>query len=318
VNPGPTRRPALVTLLVSLVLVAVGGYTRGSGSGYGCADRWPLCEDGALGGLLPRWEYHMVIEWTHRWLAATVGLLAVATAVSAWRHFRERRDVLYPALAAVGVIGIQAWVGRMVVTEELEADVVSLHLAISMIVVALMTVTAVNATPEPTPGRARLPTDVRKWVGLVGLGAAGSLAVLLLGSYVHNLYFPGWPLVDNSLLPEFTDRYVVAHFAHRVAAAVVMLLLLRLAVTAGRLDRPRTERLLLGGAALGFALNIGFGAVHVVTEVDSSVLISAHLLVAALVWTQLVAATARATRPVGDPGVITGAEPRTDRIGAVG
>ena len=113
---------ARLSLVTTLLLVAFGGFTRGSGSGYGCADRWPLCEGGLLGGVLPRWEYHMVIEWTHRWLAALVGILAIATAISAWRHFRQRAVVLVPAIAAVLMIGIQAWVGRLVVQGNLGAE----------------------------------------------------------------------------------------------------------------------------------------------------------------------------------------------------
>ena len=34
--------------------------------------------------LLPRLEYRMVVEWTHRWVAAIVGLLIILT-VAAWR-----------------------------------------------------------------------------------------------------------------------------------------------------------------------------------------------------------------------------------------
>jgi heme A synthase len=80
-----------------------------------------------------------------------------------------------------------------------------------------------------------------------------------------------------------------------------MMLLLYIAVAAVRRDRPPAERLLLGGAAAGFAANVGLGAVHVVTEVDSSALIAIHLLVAALVWAQLVAATAQAARHLSLP-----------------
>ncbi|SVB81576.1 uncharacterized protein METZ01_LOCUS234430, partial [marine metagenome] len=36
----PTARLSRVTLATTLVLVGIGGFTRGSGSGYGCADRW--------------------------------------------------------------------------------------------------------------------------------------------------------------------------------------------------------------------------------------------------------------------------------------
>jgi heme A synthase len=48
-----TARIALAALAATLLLIVVGGFTRGSGSGYGCADRWPLCEEGLLGGWLP-------------------------------------------------------------------------------------------------------------------------------------------------------------------------------------------------------------------------------------------------------------------------
>ena len=84
-----TRRLSRSGLAATLVLVAFGAFTRGSGSGYGCADQWPLCEGGALGGLLPRLEFEMIIEWTHRWIAALVGLIAIATAIQAWRTHRS-------------------------------------------------------------------------------------------------------------------------------------------------------------------------------------------------------------------------------------
>ena len=92
-----TRTLARTALGTTLFLIMLGGYTRGSGSGYGCADRWPLCENGLLGGLLPRLEYHMVIEWTHRWVAAIVGLLIVATAWRAWRDRPRNPFAVWPA-----------------------------------------------------------------------------------------------------------------------------------------------------------------------------------------------------------------------------
>ena len=101
-----TRNISRWTLAATLLLITFGGFTRGSGSGYGCSDRWPLCQDGLLGGLLPRGEFHMIVEWTHRWLAAVVGILAVATAVVAWR--RLERWIAWVAVSAVVVIGVQA------------------------------------------------------------------------------------------------------------------------------------------------------------------------------------------------------------------
>ena len=125
-----TARLSRIAFGATLLLVAVGGFTRGSGSGYGCSDRWPLCENGLLGGLLPRLEYHMVVEWTHRWVAAVVGLLILATAVSVWRYYRTQAAVVRLAVTAVVVVVIQAY--RLLVNRmEAEGMNYPLHLGVT-------------------------------------------------------------------------------------------------------------------------------------------------------------------------------------------
>ena len=143
-----TRRLSRFALVATLALVVIGGYTRGSGSGFGCSDRWPLCENGLAGGLRPRADYNMIVEWTRRWVAAVVGVAAIAVAVSAWRRHRERRMIVLPATTAVFVIGVQAWVGHLVVKQDLDADLVSVHLVISMTVVALFTIVLLAVSGE--------------------------------------------------------------------------------------------------------------------------------------------------------------------------
>ena len=278
-----------MTLGAILLLVSVGGFTRGSDSGYGCADRWPLCEDGLLGGLLPRWEYHMVIEWTHRWLAALVGILAIATAVSAWRNLRHRSEVVTPAIVAVVVIGIQAWVGRLVVRGDLDSDLVSLHLGISMVVVALLTVVVVatglpQVEPEPSGRR-------RTWTIRVGVAAAASFLLIILGSVVHNRYFPGWPLVDNTVVPDLSNTMAVVHYLHRLMAGVLLAYLVYLMFVSSQFGILAVERRLMVTAGTVYLVNVGLGAAHVFTMVSSAFLVSAHLGLAAAVWSLLVAAT---------------------------
>ena len=310
------QRLAWATLGTTLVLVAVGGYTRGSGSGYGCQDRWPLCENGAAGGLLPRWEHHMIVEWTHRWVAAFVGVLALATAVTAWRAkkgpHRPARSVVVPAVTAVVLVTAQAYLGRMVVKEELDADLVALHLANAMAVIAMLAVVAVHARPAARagdgparPGAARPAA----WTRLVGAGAGLSLLVLLLGSSVHNEYVGGWPLVDGKIVPDLSTRVVAVHYAHRVAAGVMAVYAAWLAMQVVRRRRPRGEVILVHTAAAGVLANALLGAAHVVTEVSSSGIVVAHLAVASITWTCLVLATLLA-RDV--PGASPGADSRED------
>ncbi len=287
-QPLRTSVLAKITLVATLLLVAVGGFTRGSESGFGCADQWPLCQDGLLGGLLPRWEYHMVIEWSHRWLAVLVGTLAIATAISAWRHFRDRSMVLGPAIAGVVVIGIQAWVGRLVVKGDLAADLVSLHLAISMTVVALLTVVVVATTvPETGP---RWSENRRGWTIRVEVAAAALFLLLMLGSMAHNRYFPGWPLMGNTLLPDLPDLQSVAHYLHRLLAGILLAYLVYLAFSSNKIDVADGERRLIATAGTVYLVNIGLGAAHVFTMVSSAFLVAAHLGLAAIVWSLLVAA----------------------------
>ena len=141
---------------------------------------------------------------------------------------------------------------------------------------------------EPThPG---LNPD-RAWTGLLGIGAAGSLALLLLGSYVHNLYVSGWPLVGDTMFPDLSNRFVAVHYLHRALAAVGFVYLVYLAIDATRRERPEMERLLINAAAAAYLLNIVLGAAHVFTEVGSSALVAGHLVVASLVWALLVGVT---------------------------
>jgi heme a synthase len=158
------HRLSLWTLASTIVLVAIGGFTRGSGSGYGCADRWPLCEGGALGGLLPRADFHMIVEWTHRWVAAVVTILIVALVWSAWRRHRQRRALLVGAVTALVVILAQAGLGAAVVITHLEArELVAVHLTVAMVILGLLAFVSVGwgrggaarpaAPPHPPPRR---------------------------------------------------------------------------------------------------------------------------------------------------------------------
>lgn len=278
------RALARWSLATTIFLVMLGGYTRGSGSGYGCKDRWPLCENGLLGGLLPRFEYHMIVEWTHRWVAAIVGVLIVATAVAAWRARPRNPRALWPAVAAIFVVGLQAWLGRAIVKGDLDRDLVSIHLTVSMAIVGLLVLVVIGSRESPAS-----PAGIG-WRWALVIGAATAYGVLLLGSTVHNLYFPGWPVMQDGLVPEFTNRYVVLHYTHRIVAGLGFIYLVWLAWRAGRRARP--ERWLLAVAAGAFTVNVALGAVHVFTEVSSAGVVAFHLLFAALAWAASVGAAA--------------------------
>lgn len=230
----------------------------------------------------------MLIEWTHRWIALLVGVVAILLLYGALKARLDRRWVVAPAVAVVVVIGIQAWLGRMVVKGHLERDLVAIHLFVSMIVVALFVIVAVT-TRRAVDGPHLLERD---WSRQLGVGAISVLFVLILGSIVHNVYVPGWPLVDGAWIPDFAGLNSLAiHWLHRTVSAVVLLYLIFLVWRGAKVRRPHVEGYLVVGATALYAANVGVGLLHVVTEVESTAVVTLHLGLAALVWAALVAAT---------------------------
>jgi len=231
----------------------------------------------------------MLIEWLHRWVAAIVGILILLTAISIRKNLRNNLTARRLSVAAVVAVAVQAMIGRSVVKADLDSDLVAIHLAISMVVIALLMVVVILVSTNRNENLET--TDNTDWSRLLALGAFGSYALLLLGAYVHNRYFSGWPLVNNQLKPEISDHYTLVHYLHRFAAGIGIIYIAYLISNAKKRQRPKNEKLLIHFAAVAYGVNVLLGAVHVFTEVSSSAVVTAHLLGACAVWVLLIAST---------------------------
>ncbi len=121
------QKLAVATTSTTLVLIVWGGIVRATGSGDGCPD-WPTC----FGSWIPRWEYHTLIEYVHRLLGVTSGLLAVALAATGLVEFvraqRGRpgvtpRSAVWLAVALVPLFAVQGALGGAVVNRDLDPEV---------------------------------------------------------------------------------------------------------------------------------------------------------------------------------------------------
>src|SRR4051795_5626058 len=112
----PQHRPwirRLAWLGAGLVagLIVLGGVVRITGSGMGCGDHWPLCD----GEWFPPLDLPTLIEIGHRWAAALVSLVVLATAGVAWLRHRSDRSLLYPATLAAVLLVVQVLLGAVTV-----------------------------------------------------------------------------------------------------------------------------------------------------------------------------------------------------------
>src|SRR5919112_3371776 len=128
---------SLFTLCVLFGLMFMGGYVSSSGVGLSCPD-WPLCPQ----GLVPSSEF--LIEYTHRSIAATTGLLVFLTAVFVIRGKNpERPTKIFSVIAAGAVLG-QIVLGATVITEKLHALLVTAHLGLGLVLYSSLVFVVIN------------------------------------------------------------------------------------------------------------------------------------------------------------------------------
>ena len=129
---------SLASLGVLYSLMFIGGYVSASGLGLSCPE-WPLCPS----GILPTQEY--LIEWTHRFVAATTGVLIVSTAVGSWlAKGSDKKIKITGTLAGIFVV-TQITLGAIVIDLKLHALLVAVHLGIGILLFAMTLLTTLFA-----------------------------------------------------------------------------------------------------------------------------------------------------------------------------
>ena len=92
----------------------IGGYISAAGLGLTCPE-WPLCPN----GLLPNDEF--LVEWIHRFVAATTSVLVAVTAVFSWRSPNSNSKIRFTSAFACGLIVVQISLGALVIDTLLHA-----------------------------------------------------------------------------------------------------------------------------------------------------------------------------------------------------
>jgi heme a synthase len=181
------RRLAWATLVANVALVVTGGAVRLTGSGLGCPT-WPRCDDqsftphGATG-------IHQLIEFGNRTLTFVLVAIAVATYVAARQS--GRRDLTRMSLFLALAIPAQAVLGGITVLTDLNPWVVSLHLVISLVIVAAA-VLFLHRLDHPARPRAS---------GMVAALACTTYAVTWLVLYVGTVVTGSGPHAGDAKAP---------------------------------------------------------------------------------------------------------------------
>ena len=278
---------------ITLLLFA-GGMTTSIKAGMAFLD-WPL-SNGSINpdGWLT--ESDKMAEHSHRLLGMKIGLLSIALLI--WTYLRESREwVRTLARVLVWVVILQGVLGGSrvrfdqlnIMSENnlLAQSFAVMHACGAMIVLGILVALTLANTRrwiESTAGLdLAMPRGVKRW-GIIATAAI--FLQILVGAIMRHadagLAIPTFPLASaNSVFPAYWSFGIGIHFAHRIGAIIVTVILL---LFLGKLwGSPSAKRALGYGALLVAAilgLQIFLGALTIWT-LKNPYAATAHQLVGA-------------------------------------
>ena len=291
-DPNKYRKLVWVMVFLTFDLIVFGGFTRLTDSGLGCPD-WPGCYGeanpflahehiAAAEAAMPTGPVTVAkawIEMIHRYLAMGIGALILAllfTSIKQWR--RTHNEVFKPAmpLALLVSVLVQGAFGAWTVTLKLQPVIVTIHLLLGMMLLAMLVWMGCREDYLLKPPLLARGLDlVRRLRGLRILSLLAAVVLVMqiaLGGWVSTNYATmacdTFPLCQGALVPDLDFEHgfhlwrelgmtkeghylpfsalVAIHWVHRAFALAVVLVLGLAAWRAWRLPEVgKTARLLL-------------------------------------------------------------------------
>ncbi|WP_332643139.1 COX15/CtaA family protein [Aeromicrobium sp.] len=277
------ERWAWATLAANTLIVLTGGLVRLTASGLGCPT-WPKCTDDSF---VPRGELgtHGVIEFGNRMLTYVLVFVVISALIAVWRWSDSTRTMRRLALIIALGVPFQAVIGGISVLTDLNPWIVSLHLILSMGLIAASTVLLVRVRGGLAGSRSHVTHVIATY--------AVAWVVVYLGTIVTG---SGPHAGDKKAPRNGLDPQVMSH-VHAVSVYVLVAMTILLCVVAHGSIR-RLAIILLGvelaQGAIGFMqyfadLPIALVAAH---------LVGAAVLVAAATRLLLQATVTESTAPL--------------------
>lgn len=298
-NRKPGFRLALIAVLLAVVVVGLGAFTRLAHAGLGCPD-WPGCyghvwapnehhEIARANELFPDMPVQLDKTWpemVHRYFAGSLIVLTLAILALAVKHRHRPAQPLKLPVAILGLILLQALFGMWTVTLKLWPQVVTTHLLGGFAMLSLLwllTLRLDNRNWRLADRDVGRVVALRRWA-VVGLLIV--VAQVCLGGWTTSNYAalacPDFPTCHKQWLPEmdFADGFNIfqhigpnylggtmdnaartaIHFSHRIGAIVTTLYLILLALKLFGAALPETRRMAkIVLAALVVQLLLGIG-----------------------------------------------------------
>lgn len=199
------QKVAWLTVGAVLFLILVGGLVRMTGSGMGCPD-WPQC----FGQWVPPTDISQLpldyktrfavagkeiadfdavktwIEYLNRLIGVLIGGFALLTTVLAFPLRGTHKSVWRWSLAGLILVILQGFLGAYVVRTDLKVGIITLHMFMALLVLAVFLTAAVLSYPKRWQRVASaLPSLNSTQIGIASFALVMVLLQILLGTQVR-------------------------------------------------------------------------------------------------------------------------------------
>ena len=326
------KKLVFVSILLALVVVTLGAYTRLTHAGLGCPD-WPTCyglinvpesaEQIALAEqAYPQSKVEPAKAWNemiHRYFAGTLGLLILAIAFLSVKNRDQGTPLRLPLLIFVIVI-FQGALGMWTVTMKLMPIVVMGHLLGGFTTLCLLFLLYLRLMPHRIN---RSDFSIKKYGRFALLGIVLLTGQIALGGWTSSNYAAlscvelpicqsGWQEQMNfensfDLIPPERESYefghlshderVTIHVVHRFGAIAITIYLTWLLLMI--YSKAQTSTFKTSAAVVGLALitQVSLGVSNIWFSLPLSIAVG-HNLVAACLMLTLIALTYRLRRKI--------------------
>ena len=146
---------AVISTILSYLVIFAGGLVRVSGAGMGCPD-WPRC----FGRWIPptnidqipshidATSFNIVLAWTeysNRLIGVSAGFSIIILNIIAIFYFRKELKLLSATVLSLILVGANGGLGALVVSSVLDPFLVSLHMILALILVSVLSYACIES-----------------------------------------------------------------------------------------------------------------------------------------------------------------------------
>lgn len=276
---------ALLSLAVSFLQIALGGFVRASESGLGCPD-WPLCH----GKIIPPFEFHTLIEYSHRLNGSLLGIFVAVLLILCIMRYRRDKQLMMANYTAFTLVVSAGILGGITVITELAWWIRLIHLGIAQFLAACLMYITYKFVFDNLSNNYSYLDPIRAWKWKKILCVSLVFLLIVSGSYMVGVgassSCSSWPLCKGLSIPDGISYQV--HMGHRYISVVTLAFVgyisieLMIHAKGNKLIKRVTH------SALGLlGIQIILGAVTVWSGFSSHMKVT-HLSVATLVWLSII------------------------------